>query len=285
MPRLPSQLTYNDLNGSEAKEILVDWFRQLLDQQSILQPHLTLPMAKITLDIGIAVDMYVGGTVPIASPPDHLDMTGAVTLSNDVGGGASGASGASMRATGRDSVPEHRESRVSTVVNAAPVPGGRPPDQIREQHGLPVPRPGYGDRETGRHLFLGDVEAPVEPYKKDMEPPAASTTGGRQGIVADGYTLSSEPVVPVREQTIDLGRGEIQIDLTGAGIHHAGMVVRDDTHRRSVKEYGDKRGDRYSSVNGVYDAGPAGLATNRGGGGLYTDGRPRISFGNDQKGK
>src|SRR5579863_7336634 len=90
MARLPSQLTYNDLNGKEATEILVDWFRQLLSQQPLLQPHLTLPKAKMSLDINVLLEMYTGGTVPVASPPDSITIAGNVTLSNDVpeGGGA-----------------------------------------------------------------------------------------------------------------------------------------------------------------------------------------------------
>lgn len=283
--RLPSQLTYNDLNGEEAKEILVDWFRQLLSQQSILQRHLTLPMAKLTLDIGIQIDSYIGGTVPVASPPETQYIPGSVTLLNDVGGQRLDERSAS-EILSKDKI-EHTEQRLSAVVNAAPVPGGEPPDQIREKHELPVPRPGYGDRETGRHLFIGDPDVPVVPHRtgeQEVGSASASASGGRQGIVAEGYVLSSEPVVPVREQTIEIANGAIELDLTGRGISHAGMVVKDDSHRKSVKEFGDKRGERYSSVNGVYDAGPAGLQSGRGAGGLYSDGRPRISFGNNQRG-
>ena len=274
MPRLPSQLTYNDLNGSEAVEILTDWFRQLLLTQPLMQPHLTLPMAKLSLDILVGIDMFVGGTVPVASPPDRLEIKGEVKLFNSLSGSPDGDS--LLRATGRDSVLEHREERLSTIVNAAPLPGGVPPDQVREQHGLPVPRPGYGPRDTGSHLFLSDVAEATEVKR--------SATGGRKGIVADGYVFSSDPATPGRdstvEQTIDLENGAIVIDMTGHKIRHeSGMVVGDDTHRRSVKEFGDNRGPKYSSVNGVYDPGPAGLMSGRREG-LGADGRAPISFGN-----
>jgi hypothetical protein len=290
MPRLPSQLTYNDLNGQEATDILADWFRQLVRSHPQFQPHLTLPMAKITLSIDIQVDMYIGGTVPVSSPPETLDIRGGVTLDNRLSAAPAFDGARSRQASGLDATstlsglfgpagsgPVH----LSAVVNAAPEPGGVPPDQIREQHGLPIPRPAYGPRETGSHLFLSDVLAETE---KSMQS-ALSASGGRQGEVAPGYVFSSEPVhktVEVLDQTIDLGGGEIQIDLAGKGIHHAGMLVKDDTHRKSVKAFGDKAGDRYSSVNGVYDAGPAGLMNNRGGGGLGSDGRQKISFGNNR---
>jgi len=294
MSRLPSQLTYNDLNGLEATEILVHWFRQLLSQQPLLQPHLTLPMAKITLDIGVQIDMYIGGTVPVASPPDRVDIAGSVSLSNDlstVGGSnvrmsgpggmtarlAHDASNMPRREAPAESCCEHTENKLSTVINAAPLPGGSPPDQVREQHGLGVPRPGYGPRDTGSHLFLADV--------------IDTTSSKRDGIVADGYTFAPDaplmPAAQVLEQTIPVDDGSIQIDLSGAGIRHeSGITVKAPDHRASVKSFGDEKGHKYSSVNGVYDAGPAGLMgkSMRGGGGLGGDGRSRISFGNNHRG-
>jgi hypothetical protein len=259
LPRLPSQLTYNDLNGQEAIEVLTDWFRQLLQSQPYLQPHLTLPMADITLDIGIQVDMYPGGTVPIASPPEQLTIAGAVKL----------------------------ENKLSTRINAAPIPGGVPPDKVREQHDLPIPRPGYGPRETGSHLFLADIAAETERKRTD------NPTGGREGIVADGYVFSSEPTGSavsvqqpgVLEQTIPIDRGEIEIDMTGRGKMHQGdMVVTAGSHIASKKSQGDQAGQKYGSVAATYDLGPAGLAQPGRGGGLYRDGRTKISFGNDRRG-
>lgn len=271
--RLPSQLTYNDLNGAEAIEILTDWFRHLLSSQPLLQPHLTLPMAKISLDIGVQIDMYVGGTVPVASPPDRVDITGAVTLSNDLSahGGRSVHVVDSSLVT-RSVTEPSRETRLATVINAAPLPGGVPPDQIREQHELPVPRPGYGSRETGSHMFLSDVIAVTDAGRE------------RKGIVANGYQFAEPTSAQVLEQTIQVDQGSIQIDMTGTGIHHeSGITVRAPDHRASVKEAGDMKGSKYGSVNGVLDAGPAGLMRRsaNGGGGLGSDGRSRLSFGNN----
>lgn len=278
MPRLPSQLTYNHLNGSEIVDILTDWVRQLLQSQPLMQTHLTLPMAKLTLTIDVAVDMYVGGTVPVASPPERLDISGTVSLTNSV---AETASSPEMRHT------ERTKERLQTVVNAAPLPGGVPPDQVREQHSLPVPRPGYGPRETGSHLFLSDV---VESTASREPPPPSplDATGGRRGEVADGYVFSREAVTtaPAR-QSIPVDHGAIKIDTSGdsSGIQHAGITVSAGTHVSSRKTLGDQGGVAYESVNGVYDAGPAGLMRpGRQGGGLGTDGRSRISFGNSHRG-
>jgi hypothetical protein len=282
MARLPSQLTYNDLNGSEATEILVDWFRQLLQRQALLQPHLTLPMADIHLGVHVDINMYIGGTVPIASPPEHEEINGSISLTNHLSAFDSASSTEDLYAARRlreQPVSEHREDDLSTRVNAAPIPGGSPPDQIREQHDLPVPRPGYGSRDTGSHLFLSDVT--------DETTRRASETGGREGVVADGYTFSRETANTTQvldSQSIELENGEIKIDLAGAGVSHAGMLVKDDSHRKSKKEFGDRQGERYSSVNGVIDPGPAGLMNRRGGGGLGSDGRQRLNFGNNNRG-
>ena len=282
-PRLPSQQTYNDLNGEEATAVLVDWFRQLLASHPLLQPHLTLPHAKMTLDIHVALDMYAGGTVPVASPPERTDITGAFTLSNVV--------------EGSPGVLTHSEDHLSTTINAAPMPGGQPPDAIREAHDLAIPRPQYGPRETGSHLFLADTgparsqnhpQPPVEALPvPSLEDIAAHTenTGGREGVVAEGYVFASETPITVSEQVIPVDKGAIQVEFGGKGIDHAGIHLSAGTHWKSVEKLGDQKGSSYESVNGVYDAGPVGLnRPGRGGGGLYSDGRPRISFGNNHRG-
>jgi hypothetical protein len=256
-PRLPSQLTYNDLNGEEALNAACDWFRQLLQSHPLFQRHLTLPMADIAVKVELGIDMYVGGTVPVESAPEHLDIGGKVVL----------------------------QSRI----NAAPIPGGSPPDQIREQHGMPVPTPGYGSRETGSHLFLADVEVKTEPYKGPAytgapEPP--DTTGGRHGVVAEGYVFSSEPgPVQASHQDIPLPNdGNIAVDLSGRGVDNDGLHLSPVIHKASVKTEGDQKGAKYGSVSGIMDAGPAGLGRTSEPKGLYGDGRQRISFGNSQRG-
>jgi hypothetical protein len=322
--KLPSNLTYNDLNGVEAREALVDWFRQLLDSHPPFgQQHLTLPMAKISLDLTVSVDSYIGGSVPIESPAESMDIHAAVTLDNNLTNLANPANPTNLisemveRAAPMSPAPARASARRTAVINAAPIPGGSPPDQIRERHNLPIPRPGYGDRETGRHLFIGDVEVSVSPSRlpgldgratemfdmrdvshsnrTDPEPDNTNRiidpsdnlpSGGRQGIVADGYVFASEitQTAPSRQEIL-VDKGKIKLDMSGEGIDHAGIHVTAGTHVSSVKTLGDQGGQPYESVNGVYDAGPAGLMRpGRSGGGLYSDGRPRISFGNNNRG-
>ena len=303
--RLPASLPYNDLNGREATEILVDWFRQLLRGHYLLQPHLTLPMAVLDLKVQVGVDMYVGGSVPVAATPDHIDITGGVRLTNEIPSG-SGATASNDR---KVVVASHTEHDFAATVNAAPVPGGLPPDQVREQHGLPVPRPGYGSRDTGSHLFLADipnVDADVAaeakrvftaqpdpvPERADRiartidERASLASTGGRRGEVAEGYVFSTETAdhTPAH-QHIAVDNGSIEVRMDGVAVQHAGISVSAGTHVASAKTLGDQKGNAYESVNGVLDAGPRGLMRpGRGAGGLYTDGRPRLSFGNGHRG-
>ncbi len=285
--RLPASLTYNDLNGDEAVDILCDWFRQLLKGHYLMQPHLTLPMAVLDLKVQVGVDMYVGGSVPVASPPDHIDIQGSVKLNNEVPV-ARGTASNDRKVV----VASHTEHDFAATVNAAPVPGGLPPDQVREQHGLPVPRPGYGSRDTGSHLFLADipnVDADLQAEAKrvftatPVAPIAPDTTGGRRGDVAEGYVFSSEPVTHVSRVEIPVDGGAIEVRLDGQPVQHAGISVSAGTHVSSKKELGDRKGKPYESVNGVYDAGPAGLMR-KGPGPLYSDGRTKMGFGNSQRG-
>jgi hypothetical protein len=266
MPKLPSNLTYNDLNGLEAKEAILDWVRQLLDSRPELQSHLTLPNADIKIALNIGIDMYVGGSVPVASPPETLTILGGTSLRNEISGSNSN------RAPGLEESLSTQNISLGARINAAPIPGGDPPDKVRERHGLPVTRPGYGPRETGSHLFLSDI---VEETSK------TSPSGGREGVVADGYLFSSEPAGPAApaplSQHIPVGSGAIDIDLKGDGIAHAGITVSAGSHRASVKDQGDQKGAAYGSVNGVMDAGPAGLMTGR-------NNRSRLGFGNNNRG-
>jgi hypothetical protein len=302
MAKIPSQLTYNDLNGQEAFEILVDWFRNLLAAHPQFQPHLTLPMARITLDVAVQVDMFIGGSVPVAAPPETLQIASTVALSNNV-------------------------KKFRTVVNAAPVPGGVSPDQIRAQHNLPVSRPGFGDRDTGSHLFLADVpqkfpdSPPLPPVSELSElhsdqqnqqserksefvraeserhseqlsehlemvleeterpaPPPSSNTG----TLPAQYVFAGPPHPAVGSvengrQSLDTMGLHVDIALDGRPIRHeSGMITADHRHVASQEKAGDRKGRTYGSVAGVYDPGPIGLIDGHSGGAVYGDGRPRI---------
>lgn len=290
----PSKLTYNDLNGAEVFAILTEQFQHLMRSHPLMQPHLTLPNVKITLDVHVSIDMLTGGTVPVASRPEHESIDGRIVFEHELTAAlADLADETALRLAAERAADELERQRIyESVVNAAPEPGGKPPDQIRMQHGLPVPRPGYGPRDTGSHMFLADTASsqPAPPRQLTDPPlePKLDPAGGRRGEVAQGYTFASEVVnVSPVEQRMPADNGEIAIEFEGKGIRHeSGMTVKAATHKASVKAAGDEKGASYGGVNGVYDPGPRGLMNpSRGGGGYGTDGRPRLSFGNDHRGR
>ena len=304
MPRLPSTQTYNDLNGEEARDILLDWCRQLLSSQPQLQRHLTLPMARMRLSLHLDVDMFIGGTIPVDSPPEQLTIDGSFELGNMAAVASIPLSSIKGIALNRDSLlgnisfdPATMERRgdyvfwktdLSATVNAAPIPGGSVPDAVRAQHNLPISRPGYGPRDIGSHLFLSDIAEETEIRRAAAIPSPipdpgpiptpVDSTGGRQGIVADGYVFSSEPVNPnitgdAVHQVIPVDNGAIEVDMRGRDVNHAGITIPQVMRRASVKTQGDQKGALRGSVSGVYDAGPAGLMT----GGIN---RTKLEFGN-----
>ena len=174
--------------------------------------------------------------------------------------------------------------------------GGQPPDQIRHQHDLSISRPSYGPREIGAHVQIADIADVVNETNQRREAAGVrlptnesneltmDTDTGRRGIVADGYVFAGPVVTGTVEQSIPVDNGQIDIDLSGQGrMHQGGMTVTAGTHTASKTKFGDRAGSKYGSVAATYDLGPAGLASGGGGGGLYRDGRTKLSFGNDRK--
>ena len=233
MAKLPSILTYNDLNGEEATEIIMDWVHQLVKSHPLMQRHLTLPMADIHINLDIDVDMHIGGAV-FGATPENLKIGGKTTL--------------------------------CARINAAPIDGGRPPDMVREQHNLPVSKPGYGSREVGSHMFMADI---VEETAQRQAPKLPEVQPQRQSVrdsevaMPETYVHASECPVgidQIPEQHIDIAAGGIDIDLSGKGRMRQGdMVVTAGSHVSSKKVLGDGGGTKYGSVSGTYDLGPAGL--------------------------
>jgi hypothetical protein len=112
---LPAGLVFTELSGSEIKEILEQRFHSLLDAVPFLQRHLTLPRLSMTLTVHL--DQWAD-----QQTPERLTISDSVTL----------------------------ENRIS----AAPTPDGHPPDKVREDHGLEIPTPHYGDKKYGAHLNI-----------------------------------------------------------------------------------------------------------------------------------
>lgn len=141
---LSTEQVYDELNGEEIKQILLTRVKDLLDSVPDFQRHLTLPRVIMSLKL-------------------HLDIYGrrnsALDLINEL----------ELRTKEPDSRVQLAEQlEVEDVVNAdtgAAVPGspfqgeGDPPDQIREEHGIPVREP-VRDRTVNAH-FQRPAPGPV----------------------------------------------------------------------------------------------------------------------------
>ena len=154
-------------------------------------------------------------------------------------------------------------------VCAAPLPGGHPPDQVREQHGLHIPRPSAGDQSVGAQFFLADSTGAAPPQAPPPSGPAVPVAqpadAVREGAVADGFIFATDPGStarvqrPVESAIAAYGRADaVKIDPTGAGRMYQGrMVIEAPEHTGEM----DLKGKTYGSVTGTLDPGPAGLAT------------------------
>ena len=126
---LPSQLVFNELSGEEAKHVLQERFRQLLDQLPYLQRHITLP--RVRMRLSVTFDFFADEPTPERKQiTDDLDIR-----------------------TSLPSPDEYMEVEIDDVVSTARS-DGKPPDQVRDEHGLSIPTPTRGpiaveDRLTG----------------------------------------------------------------------------------------------------------------------------------------
>lgn len=121
---LSAEQVYNDLNGSDVKQILLTRFADLINQVGEFQPHLTLPRTRMILSIHL--DVW-GRTPPTIDITDDLIIR--------------------MRDQNQLSLPgiEQTAHDLQAEINSdTTTPTGQPPDQIREEHGLPIMTPQKG---------------------------------------------------------------------------------------------------------------------------------------------
>lgn len=117
MARRPSLLCYNDLNGEEMAQILIERFADLLKDVPYFKPHLTLPRVRAT----ITVQLVCEAEDPNAKP--NLTINDDVTL--------------------------------TSVVDSSPL--GQPPDNVRIEHGLKPTIQVQTFDAAGRKLSIADL--------------------------------------------------------------------------------------------------------------------------------
>lgn len=145
---LPSQLVFNELSGDEAKHVLQERFRQLLDQLPYLQRHITLP--RVRMKLAVTFDFFADDPTPERQQiQDELDIKTALPSPNEY-----------MEVAVEDEVSTSRS-------------GGKPPDQVRDEHGISIPTPVRGPIAV-EDVLTGHVVEEVSGMRIDR------TGGGRE---------------------------------------------------------------------------------------------------------
>lgn len=117
---LSSEQVYNDLNGSDCKEILLTRFADLLNSVQELSHNITLPRVRMSLSINLEV---------FGRTPSEFTITDSLTI----------------RAQNVQYTPELQITKeLEAVINSDVRNGGQAPDQIREEHGVPIMVPTKG---------------------------------------------------------------------------------------------------------------------------------------------
>lgn len=186
---LPSMVTYNELDGTEVAGVLRSRFNDFLSSVPYFQKHLTLPRCRISFQIKLEV--WADQPQPDLIP---LSDTFGVLIE-------------------RQAVPEVIEAE--TVDSSAPVPGGHPPDEIRDLHNLPITQPMRGRKEVGGQLIIADQPMLDGREVELMHGVKISRTG--DGMI--GGMPSSENATLIK---IDKGPDGMRL--------HPGQVTRDRMH-------------------------------------------------------
>lgn len=140
-PQRPSRVFYNDLNGEEVKHILEQRFHSLLEDVVYLQRHITLPRLRMSLEISFEV----WADQP---KPELYELTDAFEIASE---------------TAPPPTPPTDAFYLEDSVNAADrTPGGKPPDQVREEHQVGIPTP-------TKTVFAGAIEDVIEGKRIELE--------------------------------------------------------------------------------------------------------------------
>ena len=190
---LPAMLTFNELNGEEARTVLENRFEQVMRQVPYFQRHLTLPRVKMTLSVKLEIwadqpqpeTVTLGNTLTVVYQPEDE--------------------------------PDTFEFEASD--STAPIPGGYPPDQVREMHGLPISQPGPGPRDIGAHVATQD-NYPVADVLSGREVqglPGLKISRTGSGVIDGMPTSANATVAKIDQGPAGLRKGEMNRDRWNFG--------------------------------------------------------------------
>lgn len=175
---LPSELVYNSLDGEEMKQILCARFLDVLNQIPDLRKFITFPRVKMEMNLRFEVS---GRTPPNFRIADEV----VVTVNPNA-----------LPPLDPTQEEMELEAEYQVAINADDMADGLPPDQIREEHSLPVPTP-----QRGRGGAIEDV-------------PVAGTNGRYASFVTLDYG-------PARQRT----GGEGPLTIANPNAQHASPDV------------------------------------------------------------
>jgi hypothetical protein len=139
MAALPSRLEYHDLSGSEVFDLIHTRVFDFLSQIPELKPHLALSRVVVRLDL--TLDIWGTGE---RFHHDEVEMIAPEKESPDF-------------------VPIESHPHFNTIIDSR----SSPPDQLREEHGLPVPR---SVRNPNTQFHETSYETPDVPPKYPRAP-------------------------------------------------------------------------------------------------------------------
>lgn len=191
---LPSMLTYNELNGEEVKHVLENRFQDIMKEVPYFQKHLTLPRVKMTLQ----VRLEVWADQPA---PETINIGNTLTVVFDE--------------------PRLIDTITAESVDSTAPGGGLPPDEVREQHGLPISQPAHGPRNIGGQIVIADQYPALEGREVESSFPGLKINRTGSGMI-DGMPTSANATVA-------------KIDQGPAGLR-MGQMNRDAWHFGGKKE-------------------------------------------------
>lgn len=187
MPSASTTLTFNELDGLEIKELLRKRWVQIIDAVPQFQHHITFPKVRVSLvaEVEIWADQ---------AQPEILPLTERLEVIVE------------------SKVKAPTETfRIESEDSTAPIPGGHPPDELRDMHGLPVTQPVRGNREIGGQVAVADQLMPLEGREVDGMPGLKISRTGTGTI--DGMASSENATLAKIDQgPAGLRKGQLNRD-------------------------------------------------------------------------
>lgn len=178
---LSAEVVYNELNGEEGKEILVQRVSDLLSAIPEFRRLISLNRVRMRIDIELEV---WGRTPPTVSVKDEFMVLARNPLAEDEG------------------EEIHAGYSAGSEIYANPsVPGGLHPDQIREDHALPIMVPTRGPFGHQDEMIVRQPAQPVPPAQLSKPNRVEATPEVEKGSGIRYASFVTQDYGPARSRT------------------------------------------------------------------------------------